>query len=91
MPRGDPARVAASPRRARAILLDKTTRRGGRRSARAGVGASQDSTCRVFDTNVTTLGATRTIIRAYRASPRIEIEIEIEIEIGAVRPARAIV
>jgi len=27
VPRGDPARVAASPRRARAIVLDKTTKR----------------------------------------------------------------
>jgi hypothetical protein len=43
-----------------------------------GVGASQDSTCRVFDTNVTTLGATRTIIRAYR--PDLDLDLDLDLD-----------
>ena len=46
------------------------------RSLGGGVGASQDSTCRVFDTNVTTLGATRTIIRAYR--PDLDLDLDLD-------------
>jgi hypothetical protein len=41
-------------------------------------GASQDSTCRVFDTNVTTLGATRTIIRAYR--PDLDLDLDLDLD-----------
>ena len=53
--------------------------RGGLEVARGGgVGASQDSTCRVFDTNVTTLGATRTIIRAYR--PDLDLDLDLDLD-----------
>jgi hypothetical protein len=48
------------------------------RSLGGGVGASQDSTCRVFDTNVTTLGATRTIIRAYR--PDLDLDLDLDLD-----------
>ena len=48
------------------------------RSLGGGVGASQDSTCRVFDTKVTTLGATRTIIRAYR--PDLDLDLDLDLD-----------
>ena len=54
------------------VAADSRSLGGGR------VGASQDSTCRVFDTNVTTLGATRTIIRAYR--PDLDLDLDLDLD-----------